>query len=72
MSADYSTALFEELDTMIEREGMVNVFYEKAFERLISKGKQFSIVDTTDSFSIELDTIEDFNMAQKLIPADLY
>jgi hypothetical protein len=30
------------------------------------------VVDTTDLFSIELDTVEDFNRAKELIPAELY
>ena len=72
MTADYSTALFKELEQMIEREGLIDVFYEKAFERLIPQGHTFKIVDTTDFFSIELDTVEDFENAKKLIPANLY
>ena len=35
MTADYSTALFRELEQMIEREGLIDIFYERAFERLI-------------------------------------
>lgn len=72
MTADYSTALFKELEQMIEGEGLIDIFYERAFERLIPQGHTFRIVDTTDFFSIELDTIEDFENAQKLIPAELY
>lgn len=72
MTADYSNALFQELQRMIVEEGLIDVFYEKAFERLIAQGFTFRIVDTTDYFSIELDTIEDFENAKKLIPANLY
>jgi len=72
MTADYSAALFKELEQMIEAEGLIDVFYEKAFERLIPRGHTFRIVDTTDFFSIELDTVEDFENAKKLIPANLY
>ena len=72
MTADYSAALFKELEQMIEGEGLIDVFYEKAFERLIPQGHTFKIVDTTDFFSIELDTVEDFENAKKLIPANLY
>jgi len=72
MTADYSVALFKELEQMIEAEGLIDVFYEKAFERLIPQGHTFRIVDTTDFFSIELDTVEDFENAKKLIPANLY
>jgi len=72
MSAMYSKALFIELETMINKEGMDHVFYERAFERLIPKGHSFQVIDTTAFFSIELDTIEDFQEAQNKIPADLY
>jgi len=72
MTADYSTALFRELEQMIEREGLIDVFYERAFERLIPQGHTFRIVDTTRYFSIELDTVDDFHNAQQLIPAELY
>jgi len=72
MTADYSKALFRELQHMIVDEGLVNVFYEKAFERLILQGHTFKIIDTTNYFSIELDTVEDFENAKKLIPANLY
>ena len=70
--ADYSTALFQELEQMIEHEGLIDIFYERAFERLIPQGHTFRIVDTTRFFSIELDTPEDFENAQRLIPAALY
>ena len=72
MTAEYSNALFPELEQMIEREGLVDVFYERAFERLIPQGHTFQVVDTTQFFSIELDTVEDFENAKKLIPAELY
>ncbi len=72
MTAEYTTALCNELDTMIEKEGLINVFYEQAFERMIMKGHTFSVIDTTDCFSIELDTPEDFERAQELIPDELY
>lgn len=66
MTADYSAALYKELRLMCEEEGLVNVFYERAFERLVPQGHTFKIIDTTDFFSMELDTVEDFNLAQKL------
>ena len=72
IGADYSTALFRELRQMIEREGLIDIFYERAFERLIPQGHTFRIVDTTSLFSIELDTPEDFENAQRLIPAALW
>jgi len=72
MTAYYSTALFRELEKMIEDEGLIDIFYERAFERLIPQGHTFRIVDTTQLFSIELDTVEDFKNASQLIPANLF
>lgn len=71
MTADYSEALYHELQQMIEREGLVDVFYERCFERLIPQGHTFRVVDTTDYFSYELDTPEDFERAQQLMPKDI-
>lgn len=72
MSAHYTTALFKELDTMINVEKLDNIFYERAFERLIPQGHNFYVIDTTEFFSAELDTVEDFEQAQKRIPQNLY
>lgn len=72
MTAAYTTTLFEELDTMMNVEHLEDTFYELAFERLIAKGYTFTVVDTTDIFSMELDTVEDFNNAKSLIPQSLY
>jgi len=71
MSADYSTALYQELDRMIQHEGLVDVFYERAFERLIPQGHTFRVVDTTSYFSYELDTPQDFEEAQRRLPPEL-
>jgi hypothetical protein len=57
---------------MTEHEGLIDIFYERAFERLIPQGVHFRVVDTTDLFSVELDTVEDFQRAKELIPAELY
>lgn len=72
MQADYSDALFKELRVMIEEEKLVDIFYERAFERLIPQGHKFKVVDTTDLFSIELDTVDDFNRAKEIIPESLF
>lgn len=63
MGAAYTEALFDELDEMILREGLDNVFYEKAFERLIAKGRSFRPVDITGLTAMELDTVADFEAA---------
>ena len=72
MTPAYTQALFAELEGMMNDEHLENVFYERAFERLIPQGHTFRVVDTTDIFSMELDTVEDFNNAKSLIPAELY
>ena len=66
MTAEYSTALFRELEQMIEGEGLIDIFYERAFERLIPQGHTFRVVDTTDFFSYEIDTPEDYERANEL------
>ncbi len=71
MTADYSEAIYHELVQMIEHEGLIDVFYERAFERLIPQGHTFKVVDTTGYFSYELDTPEDFERAQQLMPKEL-
>ena len=71
MTATYSKALFRELDQMILQEGLIDIFYERAFERLIPQGHTFRVIDTTDYFSYELDTPEDLLRAQELMPANL-
>jgi choline kinase len=72
MTVAYSEVLFHELDQMILNEGLIDIFYERAFERLIPQGQTFHVIDTTDYFSYELDTPEDFQRAQELMPAELY
>ena len=71
VTPEYSEALFQELDLMIEQEGLIDIFYERAFERLIPQGHTFRVVDTTAYFSYELDTPEDFQRAQELMPQNL-
>ena len=68
-TAAYSEALAVELDKMILQEHLIDIFYERAFERLIPQGHTFTVVDTTDLFSYELDTPEDYYRAQELWPA---
>ncbi len=72
MGKAYTTALYKELDGMMNKEHLENTFYELAFLRLIAKGSTFSVLDVTDLFSCELDTVEDFENAKQRIPAHLY
>ena len=60
ISADYSEALYKELDQMILQEQLIDIFYERAFERLIPQGHTFRVVDTSAYFSYEIDTPEDY------------
>ena len=72
MGKTYTTALYKELEEMMEQEHLENTFYELAFLRLIAKGSTFSVLDVTDLFSCELDTVEDFENAKQRIPAHLF
>lgn len=83
MGKAYTTALYKELEVMktlsnSPRGGLVgsggweNSFYELAFQRLIPQGHTYSVLDVTDLFSCELDTVEDFENAKERIPADLF
>ncbi len=65
-TADYGEALADELDEMIINEKLIDIFYERAFERLIPKGQTFKVIDTTDLFSYEIDTPEDYEHAKDL------
>ena len=65
INADYSLALYDELEIMETQENLVDIFYERAFERLIPKGYSFKVVDTTDIFSTEIDTVEDYDMIRR-------
>lgn len=66
ISADYSIALYQELDQMILKEKLIDIFYERAFERLIPLGHTFRVVDTSNYFSYEIDTPEDYEYAKNM------
>lgn len=72
MGKTYTTALYSELEQMMLGENLVNIFYERAFERLIAQGHTFRVLDVSDLFSCELDTVEDFENAREKVPAALY
>lgn len=71
MTPEYTEAIYQELRKMILDEDLIDIFYERAFERLIPQGHTFKVVDTTDLFSYELDTPEDFQKATDLMPKNL-
>lgn len=72
MGVAYTKALYKELEPMMNKEHLENVFYERAFERLIPQGHTYQVLDVTELFSCELDTIEDFENAKAKIPANLF
>jgi len=72
MGKEYTKALYRELESMMNDEHLENVFYERAFERLIPQGHTYQVQDVTKLFSCELDTIEDFENAKAKIPANLF
>ena len=67
ITADYSEALYKELDQMILEEELIDIFYERAFERLIPQGHTFRVVDTSSYFSYEIDTPEDYEHVKNQI-----
>ena len=72
MGRDYTSALFKELEPMMNEEHLENVFYERAFERLLAKGHTYNVIDVTELFSCELDTVEDFENAKAKIPEKMF
>ena len=72
MTSAYTEAIYQELRKMILDENLIDIFYERAFERLIPQGHTFEVVDTTDLFSYELDTPEDLEKATAALPQELY
>ena len=72
MGCEYTKALYAELECMMNTEHLENKYYEMAFERLIAQGYRFRVLDASDLFSCELDTVADFENAKQLIPAELY
>lgn len=72
MGKDYTQALYKTLEPMMLSEGLQNVFYEKAFERLITQGHTYQVLNVSDLFSCELDTVEDFETAKEKIPTELF
>ncbi|MDI6799334.1 MAG: phosphocholine cytidylyltransferase family protein [Actinomycetota bacterium] len=66
IDASTSRNLFHELETMMEDPSNLNAYYEAAYERLIEAGEVFLALDITGLRWVEIDTIEDFNLAKKL------
>ena len=71
MSKEFIKHLFIELDKMMTIHKQVDVFYEQAFENIIKQGVELFAVDTTELFSMEVDTPEDYKNAINNIPDHL-
>lgn len=72
MGKTYTAALYKELEGMMQVEHLENKFYELAFERLIPQGHTYQVLDVTNYFSCELDTVDDFEHAKSKIPSAFY
>jgi len=72
MGAAYTRAIYKELEVMMNVEHLENKYYELAFERLIPQGHSYKVIDASDLFSCELDTVEDFENAKEKIPEELF
>ncbi len=57
--------LYKILDNKVVKENRVNQFYETAFEELSEN--YLYVVDTTNYFCMEIDTVEDLVLAQDLV-----
>ena len=53
------------LDSMIVKEGRMQLFYEAAFQKLIDDGGRLYAVDVGDLYSLEIDTVDDLERARQ-------
>lgn len=70
-SSDLLKTLFDELDLMMKDRANWNLFYEKAFERIIDKGAEIYAVFTSQYFAMEIDTPQDLEEAIDKLPDNL-
>ncbi len=64
-SRDTVPELFSTLDRIINVEKKVNQFYEFAFQELVNNGREIHIIDISEYFCMEIDTIEDLKIADE-------
>jgi choline kinase len=57
------TELFEIIDRKVNKDKLVNQFYEAAFQELINNDRKIYVVDITEYFCMEIDTAEDLESA---------
>jgi choline kinase len=62
-SASSSRRLFEILHERVSVQGLVNEYYEAAFQQLVDEGSALYGVDIGTMYATEIDTIDDLRMA---------
>jgi choline kinase len=63
---DFLRELFSVIDRKVNIEKNVNQFYEAAFQELINNNHSIYIVDITEYFCTEIDTVEDLKFAGEI------
>jgi choline kinase len=68
-SASTSRKLFVALDQRIHQQGLVNEYYEAAFQQILDEGATLYGVDIGSLYATEIDTIEDLKAANARLAA---
>lgn len=68
-SADSSRRLFDALDRRVHGLGLVNEYYEAAFQEIIDQGANLYGVDIGHLYASEIDTIDDLHAANARLAA---
>lgn len=71
MTAEYSRALFKELEQMVRKESLEATSYQLAMERMTHSGHPIHAVDTTEHFSARINTREDLRQANASLPEEI-
>jgi choline kinase len=66
-SPESTSELFAILDYRVDRLGLVNEFYEASFQDFIDGGGRIGIVDTGEYPCIEIDTLDDLQLAASTV-----
>lgn len=62
-----SKILFEELEKVLENPKNQNEYYDDSYTTLVKKGVPFYAVDVSNLKWVEIDTLEDYKLAEKLL-----
>lgn len=68
-SGPSSRRLFDVLERRVRRQGLINEYYEAAFQQLIDDGAELYGVDIGSMYATEIDTIEDLMAANARLAA---